>query len=101
MDEMWNSLIACTILLFICTGHIIKRKEQTCLPRQMHVLILCLWIFNTETTCWRVDFGSVLFQFVGTMNINAQSLMVATLAKSLKNLGYEVEVSCFAKMVIE
>uniref|UniRef100_A0A0D9XM41 Glycosyl transferase family 1 domain-containing protein n=1 Tax=Leersia perrieri TaxID=77586 RepID=A0A0D9XM41_9ORYZ len=33
--------------------------------------------------------------FVGTMNINAQSLMVATLAKSLTNLGYEVEVLAF------
>ncbi|KAF0928584.1 hypothetical protein E2562_006029 [Oryza meyeriana var. granulata] len=34
--------------------------------------------------------------FVGTMNINAQSLMLATLAKSLTNLGYEVEVLAFA-----
>uniref|UniRef100_J3N4M0 Glycosyl transferase family 1 domain-containing protein n=1 Tax=Oryza brachyantha TaxID=4533 RepID=J3N4M0_ORYBR len=33
--------------------------------------------------------------FVGTMNINAQSVMVATLAKSLMNLGYELEVIAF------
>ncbi|KAL5224134.1 hypothetical protein ABZP36_010773 [Zizania latifolia] len=34
--------------------------------------------------------------FVGTMNIDAQSLMLATLAKSLTGLGYEVEVLAFA-----
>ncbi|GJM91379.1 hypothetical protein PR202_ga07742 [Eleusine coracana subsp. coracana] len=33
---------------------------------------------------------------VGSMNIDAQSLMLATLAKSLTNLGYEVEVLAFA-----
>lgn len=37
-----------------------------------------------------------LFQVVGTMNIDAESLMLTTLAKSLVGLGYEVEVSCFA-----
>ncbi|XP_062205511.1 uncharacterized protein LOC133907474 [Phragmites australis] len=33
---------------------------------------------------------------VGIMNIDAQSLMLATLAKSLTGLGYEVEVLAFA-----
>lgn len=44
----------------------------------------------------RVDFGSGLFQAVGNMNIDAQSLMLATVAKSLVGLGYEVEVSFHA-----
>ena len=39
-----------------------------------------------------------LFQVVGTMNIDAESLMLTTLAKSLAGLGYEVEVSCSAVM---
>jgi hypothetical protein len=36
----------------------------------------------------------IFFQVVGSMNIDAQSLVLATLAKSLTSLGYEVEV-CF------
>jgi hypothetical protein len=39
-----------------------------------------------------------MFQVVGTMNIDAESLMLTTLAKSLAGLGYEVEVSCSAVM---
>jgi hypothetical protein len=36
----------------------------------------------------------IFFQVVGSMNIDAQSLMLTTLAKSLTSPGYEVEV-CF------
>ena len=34
-----------------------------------------------------------LFQAVGNLNVDAQSLMLATVAKGLVGLGYEVEVS--------
>lgn len=45
-----------------------------------------------------VDFWlhNFFFQVVGSLNVDAQSLMLATLAKSLTNLGYEVEVSFLA-----
>jgi hypothetical protein len=46
---------------------------------------------NAGTAC---HVSPYFFQVVGSMNIDAQSLMLTTLVKSLTSLGYEVEV-CF------
>ncbi|TVU31801.1 hypothetical protein EJB05_23502, partial [Eragrostis curvula] len=51
---------------------------------------------RSERRWWAGHSPVRLALVVGSMNIDAQSLMLATLAKSLTSLGYEVEVSFLA-----
>jgi hypothetical protein len=55
-------------------------------------------LFMLQLHATELTLALALFQVVGTMNIDAESLLLTTLAKSLVGLGYEVEVSCFAML---
>jgi hypothetical protein len=55
-------------------------------------------LFMLQLHATELTLALALFQVVGTMNIDAESLLLATLAKSLVGLGYQVEVSCFAML---
>jgi hypothetical protein len=91
-------------------------EKQTCLPRYMHAMYIVLFacfavsLLVRSTAAYSFNFYNAkmhviesclwlrLFQAVGNMNIDAQSLMLATVAKSLVSLGYEVEVSLHATL---
>ena len=84
-------------------------EEQTCLPRYAHHVWYCFACFYVSLlvrskaysffmlNCMSWSHGDLtwlrLFQAVGNLNVDAQSLMLATVAKGLVGLGYEVEVS--------
>jgi len=84
-------------------------EEQTCLPRYARHVWYCFACFSVSLlvrskaysffmlNCMSWSHGDLtwlrLFQAVGNLNVDAQSLMLATVAKGLVGLGYEVEVS--------
>ena len=71
------------IVLFACFSvSLLVRSNTFIFNAKLHAMESWLWLR--------------LFQAVGNMNIDAQSLMLATVAKSLVSLGYEVEVSFHA-----